>query len=224
VTEEYRQACERYFDGEIAADERRRLEARLAADPDAQRYLAALRRVRTLMETYDPAAELPPARPVVIASRRRVAPATIWWSGAVAAAVLVAVLWVTFVRRPTSPPAPQPGSTPLAADPIAEPVARPRRPGDAGLEPAVLAWSNGQAPQPTDFVIALRREQRRGDAPDSAELLALESANGGASLVAALGHVVAEQAGVGRFGRHRRRSADSSANRAGSRPGRGDDS
>lgn len=224
MTAEDRLSYERYFDGEVTPEERQQLEARLAADPAARRYLAALRRVRTLMKTYDPAAKLPPSRPVVIPTRRRLVPAAIWWSGAVAAAVLLGVSSFRLMRRPALELAPKPGATPIAGDSVAESAARLVRPSDVGLEPAVLAWANQQAPRPSDLVNALRRERMRGEAPEADELLVLEAANGGSTLVAQLGHVVGQHAGVGRIWRHHRRAGDSPNSRARSRPGRGDKS
>ena len=134
----------RFLDGDLDAAETRRLEQRLATEPELAIELEALRRlqlqVRSVAERMQLPAELdaPPRLPVHGAAPlpRRVPPA-VRWLGLAAGVALAVTVALEVSRRPPSPPAPARGAAPPAA--AAPAVASPAPPRVQALEPAAPA-------------------------------------------------------------------------------------
>ncbi|HOC42924.1 MAG TPA: hypothetical protein PKJ99_07865 [Thermoanaerobaculales bacterium] len=127
----------RYLDGDLDAAAARRLEQRLAAEPDLEAELAALRRlqlqVRSVADRMVPPVELeaPFERPDLGAARRAArVPPTVRWLGLAAGLALAVTVAVEVARRPA--PLPAPATT---ARPAQEPAATTHPAGTTGAAP-----------------------------------------------------------------------------------------
>jgi hypothetical protein len=134
----------RFLDGDLDAAETRRLEQRLATEPELATELEALRRlqlqVRSVAERMQLPADLeaPPRLPGrgAAALPRRVPPA-VRWLGLAAGLALAVTVALEVARRPPSPAAPAKDTAPPAA--AAPAVAPPALPRVQALEPVAPA-------------------------------------------------------------------------------------
>jgi hypothetical protein len=174
VNDERRQILERLFDGELVVDDSRDE----ADDAESLAYLRRLSLLRELALSYDPAAAVPPRRPVHVPqrSRRRIFATAL----AMAASVWFMVLMVLHRRRTDPEPASIPAAPawPSAGTSVADArIASPRSPRPP-LEVELYRWANESSPYRDDAArVALSRVRSLRGRPASREILALELAN-----------------------------------------------
>jgi len=174
MNDERRQILERLFDGERVADDPRDA----ADDDESLGYIRQLSLLRELALRHDPAAAVPPRRPVHVPprSRRRIFATVL----AMAASVLFVVLIVNYGRRtdPERASIPAARGWPSAGTIDAGAQRASRRSRRPPLEVALYRWANESAPYRDDAAgVALSRLGSLHGRPASREILALELAN-----------------------------------------------
>jgi hypothetical protein len=192
VNDEHRLQLARFFDGELPAEERDRVERELATDPAASRYLEQLRLLRHLADRRDPSsiqcsANLLVVRPWQRAAAARQRARQLAWVAAAAAAIL-GFVWCSksLAPRNRSPAMASPDthardSSKSIESRVPDFTVSPGLPAvspSLELDAQCFAWANGELMSPASAArVLLDARPRHGARSSNAEVLAIELAH-----------------------------------------------